>query len=216
MRGRRSRRKVGQQPLLVQQSSATTNSPMLTRLRGTYCLLIVATLLDILTPELLHNVDKFISACQTYEGGFACSAYPFTSSRAAMAEAHGGYTSCSLLAHFLLNCVKPHSTPSSLEDDFPSRIDVNAALRWSVLMQGEAIEAGGFKGRSNKLVDGCYSWWVGGGFPVLEELARRERAEKRAREEQKEEEKTSREVPLEVTGARLIFIHSTPTSVQSR
>ena len=38
-------------------------------------------------------------------------------------------------------------------------------------MQGEAIEAGGFRGRSNKLVDGCYSWWVGGGFPVLDALA---------------------------------------------
>ena len=37
-------------------------------------------------------------------------------------------------------------------------------------MQGEAIEAGGFKGRANKLVDGCYSWWVGGGLPVLEAL----------------------------------------------
>lgn len=45
-------------------------------------------------------------------------------------------------------------------------------------MQGEAIEAGGFRGRSNKLVDGCYSWWVGGGVPVLEELARREKAGK--------------------------------------
>ncbi len=29
-------------------------------------------------------------------------------------------------------------------------------------MQGNAIELGGFKGRTNKLVDGCYSWWVGG------------------------------------------------------
>ena len=141
---------------------------------GTYCLLVVATLLDLLTPELVHNVDTFISGCQTYEGGFACSAYPFEASRAAMAEAHGGYTSCSLLAHFLLTSINTAASGSILPTDFPSKIDVDAAVRWSVLMQGEAIEAGGFRGRSNKLVDGCYSWWVGGGFPVLEELARRE------------------------------------------
>ncbi len=147
------------------------------RRRGTYCLLIVATLLDLLTPELLHNVDKFIASCQTYEGGFACSAFPFETSQAAMAEAHGGYTSCCLLAHYLLASITaPAADTHSLDESFPQSIDVDAALRWSVLMQGEAIEAGGFKGRSNKLVDGCYSWWVGGGFPVLEELALREQA----------------------------------------
>ncbi|KAK1922572.1 terpenoid cyclases/protein prenyltransferase alpha-alpha toroid [Papiliotrema laurentii] len=143
--------------------------------RGIYCLLVVATLLDIITPELLHNVDKFIASCQTYEGGFACSTFPFpTGESPALAEAHGGYTSCSLLAHFLLTSSKPKDAVSSYDASFPHSIDVNAAIRWSVLMQGEAIEAGGFRGRSNKLVDGCYSWWVGGGLPVLEELARRE------------------------------------------
>ena len=96
-----------------------------------------------------------------------------------MAEAHGGYTSCSLLAHFLLSSMNTTASKSTLGTDFPSKIDVNAAVRWSVLMQGEAIEAGGFRGRSNKLVDGCYSWWVGGGFPVLEELARRQSMSKR-------------------------------------
>ena len=53
-------------------------------------------------------------------------------------------------------------------------IDVEAALRWSVMQQGEAIEGGGFRGRSNKLVDGCYSWWVGGGIPVLEALQKKQ------------------------------------------
>ncbi|WVQ63932.1 uncharacterized protein L199_002088 [Kwoniella botswanensis] len=145
--------------------------------RGTYCLLVVATLLDILTPELLHNVDKFISACQTYEGGFACSQFAFSSPssdednlfvRASMAEAHGGYTSCSLNSYFLLSSI-PLSAP------FPANIDAEAALRWSALQQGEAIEGGGFRGRTNKLVDGCYSWWVGGGIPVCEELMKREK-----------------------------------------
>jgi protein farnesyltransferase subunit beta len=37
-------------------------------------------------------------------------------------------------------------------------------------MQGSEVELGGFKGRTNKLVDGCYSWWVGGAFGLLEAL----------------------------------------------
>jgi protein farnesyltransferase subunit beta len=104
-----------------------------------------------------------------------------------MAEAHGGYTSCSLLAHFLLKSAVPPEGSASLDPSFPKKIDVKNALRWSALMQAEAIEGGGFRGRSNKLVDGCYSWWVGGGFPVLEELVRRERAEKKGKKVEEEE-----------------------------
>ena len=37
-------------------------------------------------------------------------------------------------------------------------------------MQGLPIELGGFKGRTNKLVDGCYSWWVGGCVILVETL----------------------------------------------
>lgn len=32
------------------------------------------------------------------------------------------------------------------------------------------MELGGFKGRTNKLVDGCYSWWVGGCVVLIEGL----------------------------------------------
>lgn len=49
-------------------------------------------------------------------------------------------------------------------------IDVKRLYRWAVNMQGIPIEGGGFKGRTNKLVDGCYSWWVGGLFPLLEDV----------------------------------------------
>jgi len=37
-----------------------------------------------------------------------------------------------------------------------------------MLYQG-AVE-GGFMGRTNKLVDGCYSFWQGGIFPLLQKL----------------------------------------------
>jgi hypothetical protein len=42
------------------------------------------------------------------------------------------------------------------------------------MQQASAIEGGGFRGRTNKLVDGCYGWWVGGLFAVLESLVRGE------------------------------------------
>ena len=37
-------------------------------------------------------------------------------------------------------------------------------------MVGGPMDLGGFRGRTNKLVDGCYSWWVGGCFALLEGL----------------------------------------------
>lgn len=33
---------------------------------------------------------------------------------------------------------------------------------------------GGFQGRPNKLVDGCYSFWVGGVYPLLQPLLQTE------------------------------------------
>lgn len=39
-------------------------------------------------------------------------------------------------------------------------------------MQASAADGGGFKGRTNKLVDGCYGWWVGGSLTVLEEMSK--------------------------------------------
>ncbi|KAL4068971.1 hypothetical protein J3A83DRAFT_3459868 [Scleroderma citrinum] len=41
---------------------------------------------------------------------------------------------------------------------------------WLLQMKGGEIELGGFCGRTNKLVDGCYSWWVRGCFPLLASL----------------------------------------------
>lgn len=47
-----------------------------------------------------------------------------------------------------------------------------------VLLQHWAVNRqmrfeGGFQGRTNKLVDGCYSFWVGGLFPLLDYVLRR-------------------------------------------
>ena len=44
--------------------------------RGIYCLLTVATLLNLLTPALLAGVPEFLATCQTYEGGFCNASFP--------------------------------------------------------------------------------------------------------------------------------------------
>ncbi|KAG2002264.1 farnesyltransferase subunit beta [Coprinopsis cinerea AmutBmut pab1-1] len=149
--------------------------------RGIYCLLVVAILLDILTPELVEGTAEFVASCQTYEGGFASSSFPTyfpTSSpsekptpipgpRPALGEAHGGYTFCALAAWVLLQPYVEAAIPNP--SDRPT-INLKNLTRWLVQLQGTESELGGFKGRTNKLVDGCYAWWCGGSFGLLEAL----------------------------------------------
>jgi len=54
------------------------------------------------------------------------------------------------------------------KDEMEKGIDQKNVLRWLAKMQGGGMDLGGFKGRTNKLVDGCYSWWVGGCFALLD------------------------------------------------
>jgi protein farnesyltransferase subunit beta len=126
-------------------------------------------LLDIVTPELIDGTAAFIASCQTYEGGFSSASHPniidgvLAAQRPSLGEAHGGYTFCALASWVLL---RPYM---SADNDIP-RVNVPLLIRWLVHMQGLEGELGGFKGRTNKLVDGCYSWWVGGAFALLEAL----------------------------------------------
>ena len=113
--------------------------------RGAYCAAVVATLCGINTEELFQNTGEWIAKCQTFEGGFGSR--PGT-------EAHGGYTFCSLAALILLN--KTHL------------IDKEQLLHWAVHRQMRF--EGGFQGRTNKMVDGCYSFWQGGVFPLLHHI----------------------------------------------
>lgn len=108
--------------------------------RAVYCVLVVLTLLDIVTPELVAGTAEWLGRCQTYEGGFG--GVPFD-------EAHGGYTFCALASLCLLD--KPVAAAQ--------HIDVGALTRWIGLQQGAS--EGGLAGRTNKLVDGCYTHWVG-------------------------------------------------------
>jgi protein farnesyltransferase subunit beta len=144
--------------------------------RGIYCLLCVAIMLDIVTPELVEGTAGFIASCQTYEGGFSSSSQPYfapistpeerlkvlRAPRPPLGEAHGGYTFCALASWVMLQpFIKADPSPD------PPSINRRTLLRWLTHMQGSEIELGGFRGRTNKLVDGCYAWWVGGAFGLL-------------------------------------------------
>lgn len=112
--------------------------------RSTYCALVVSSLLNIQTEALWAGTREWVTSCQTFEGGFA--GVPET-------EAHGGYTFCAVASFFLLGRKK---------HDF----DEESLLRW--LAARQVSLAGGFSGRTNKLVDACYSFWVGGAFALME------------------------------------------------
>ena len=83
-------------------------------------------------------------SCQSFDGGLGGE--PGN-------EAHGGYTYCGLAALALLDRVDVLNVP--------------ALVRWVVHMQGSM--EGGFKGRTHKLVDGCYSFWQGATFSLIKD-----------------------------------------------
>ncbi|XP_039282764.1 protein farnesyltransferase subunit beta [Nilaparvata lugens] len=111
--------------------------------RGVYCAVSVARLTNIYSDALFDNSAEWIISCQTYEGGFSGSPGH---------EAHGGYAFCALAALCLL--YKEHLC------------DIKSLLRWTVNRQMRL--EGGFQGRTNKLVDGCYSFWQAGAMPLIQ------------------------------------------------
>lgn len=111
-------------------------------IRGVYCALSVAKLTNVWSPELIKGTAHWISRCQTYEGGFG--GVPGM-------EAHGGYSFCGFASLVLMG--QEHA------------INVNNLLRW--LVHKQMKYEGGFQGRTNKLVDSCYSFWQGGIFTLI-------------------------------------------------
>ncbi|KAJ6442141.1 Terpenoid cylases/protein prenyltransferase alpha-alpha toroid [Purpureocillium lavendulum] len=129
--------------------------------RGAYCAAVLVSLLNIpleLSPDsparaaghtdLFSGLAEWVRRCQTYEGGV--SAKPGV-------EAHGAYAFCALGCLSILD--SPHRS-------IPKYFDVPRLVSW--LSARQYAPEGGFSGRTNKLVDGCYSHWVGGCWPLIE------------------------------------------------
>lgn len=111
-------------------------------MRAAYIAMVIADILNIMTDELKDGVGDYIASLQTYEGGIAAA--PFE-------EAHGGYTFCGFAGLTILK--EQH------------KVDLGKLLYWSCNRQLQT--EGGFNGRTNKVVDACYTFWVGALFPLL-------------------------------------------------
>ncbi|KAJ5772923.1 hypothetical protein N7457_007819 [Penicillium paradoxum] len=150
--------------------------------RGAYCAMTLISLLDLplaLAPgsqareagleSLTSGLPEYLSRCQTFEGGISGSPG---------SEAHGAYAFCALACLSILGA--PEEIFSRYENTtdqkalFGARIlmvygrhmDIPMLVSW--LSARQSAPEGGLSGRTNKLVDGCYSHWVGGCWPLLE------------------------------------------------
>ncbi len=130
--------------------------------RATYTLIVCAKLLDLLPASSSSSsssgvlqrqqVIDFVVSCQTYEGGLGGE--PFS-------EAHGGYTFCGAAALKLMGALDERSC----QNNDGNGLDISALLGW--LARRQMAYEGGFSGRCNKLVDGCYSFWQGGAMAIV-------------------------------------------------
>ena len=97
-----------------------------------------------------NKTVQFIKSCQNYDGGFG--ALPGR-------ESHGGYTFCAVATLALLSG-NINAPALGLHDAFfLSDLSRDRLLHW--LVHRQMSTEGGFQGRVNKLVDGCYSYWIG-------------------------------------------------------
>lgn len=117
--------------------------------RSAYCAASVASLTNIMTSTLFAGTHNWILSCQNWEGGLG--GVPGL-------EAHGGYTFCGTAALLILGK--------------ENLLDLKALLRWVTSRQMRF--EGGFQGRCNKLVDGCYSFWQAGLLPLLHRALHRD------------------------------------------
>jgi len=103
----------------------------------------------IVPQNLLDGTAEYLHRCQTYEGGVAGGPGGM--------EAHGGYAFCALAALSLMG--EP-------EVMLNKHLNLPKLIHW--LSARQYAPEGGFSGRTNKLVDGCYSTWVGGCWALVE------------------------------------------------
>ncbi|KAH7036730.1 terpenoid cyclases/protein prenyltransferase alpha-alpha toroid [Macrophomina phaseolina] len=129
--------------------------------RGAYCAMVIISLLNLpieLPPDapsrahglktFLDKLPEWISGCQTFEGGIGA---------APGNEAHGAYAFCALACLCILG--EPFAMLNR-------HLDLPALIHY--LSSRQQAPEGGFAGRANKLVDGCYNHWVGGCWALVE------------------------------------------------
>lgn len=126
-------------------------------LQNVYCALAIAKLTNMLSGPLLEGVESYILSCQTYEGGLGASPG---------AEAHGAFTYLGVASAALAGCLHRLNCPALLvQFAVRQNTQLTASQRWCAMRQ-MAPECG-FNGRPNKVVDSCYSFWIGATIALL-------------------------------------------------
>lgn len=111
--------------------------------RALYCVLATASLLRVLDADMARGCVEFVRSLRSFDGAFGGE--PGN-------EAHGGYAYCAVAS---LRILLEHGLMSEAEFEREAR----PVRRW--VAQRQMRFEGGFQGRANKLVDGCYSFWQG-------------------------------------------------------
>lgn len=112
-------------------------------IRALFAAVLIMDVLNINNPKLKNNIADYLIKNQSYDGGIS----PNLGS-----ESHAGYTYCGVAALAILKQL--------------AKLDLLKLKQWLILKQ-KNIE-GGFCGRANKLVDSCYTFWVGSIFSIID------------------------------------------------
>lgn len=112
-------------------------------MRFVYCAACICTMLDDWTGVDKRRMKDYIMSSVRYDYGI---------SQHQEMESHGGTTFCALAALKM----------SGQLDDLP-KVTLERMKRWLIMRQLD-----GFQGRPNKLVDTCYSFWIGSSMKILD------------------------------------------------
>jgi geranylgeranyl transferase type-1 subunit beta len=120
-----------------------------TDIRMAYCAFAICAMIDDWSPIDVHKAVEWIKRCRGYEGGYG---------QAPHNESHGGSTFCALAALYLASSLPNIQSRLSEEEK-------SSTVRWLV---GNQTVEGGFKGRTEKEPDACYSFWYTASLKILE------------------------------------------------
>ncbi|KAE9396109.1 terpenoid cyclases/Protein prenyltransferase [Gymnopus androsaceus JB14] len=116
-----------------------------TDLRTLYCAFVISHLLNDWSGINVDRALSFIASCRSYEGGYGQTTY---------CEANGGTTYIAMAAIHLAPVPSVPLTPS----------EKRKTIEWAIHKQ---LQSGGFCGRTNKVADACYCFWIGGSLKIL-------------------------------------------------
>ncbi|KAJ7066578.1 terpenoid cyclases/protein prenyltransferase alpha-alpha toroid, partial [Mycena amicta] len=113
-------------------------------LRTLYCAFCISNMLEDWSGIDMDRALRYVESCRTYEGGYGQNSY---------CEASGGPTYIALASIYQA----PRPLPLSAAERARS-------IHWLIHNQDQS---GGFRGRTGKVADACYSFWCGAALRVL-------------------------------------------------